>query len=272
MARPIAVFLGPSLPWREAACILDAVYLPPAEQGSIPAVLGYYRPRALVLIDGAFGRVPAVRHKEILWALDAGVPVYGAASMGALRAAELAGFGMLGHGLVYRWYRATPFADDDAIAVTMGPADLGAPALSEALINMRLSLRRAERQGVIARQTRQRLAGLAADTPFAERSYERLVDDARRAGAGEAAEDLDRLGAWLAGHAVDQKRADTLSLLRALAADPARIERDTARLTKRPSFAMTAAWADDLTDAGFDVAEIVARRAEGEHSSSGASE
>ena len=72
------------------------IYLPPAEQGSVVRAVRAYQPRAIVLIDGSFGKVPAVRHKEILWALAKGIPVFGRASMGALRAAELAGFGMQG--------------------------------------------------------------------------------------------------------------------------------------------------------------------------------
>ena len=47
------------------------------------------RPPPILIIDGVFQSEPAVRHKEILWALSLGVPVVGAASMGALRAAEL---------------------------------------------------------------------------------------------------------------------------------------------------------------------------------------
>ena len=47
------------------------------------------RPRQSLIIDGSFQSQPAVRHKEILWALSRGIPVIGAASMGALRAAEL---------------------------------------------------------------------------------------------------------------------------------------------------------------------------------------
>ena len=57
------------------------------------------RPVAIGLIDGYFERVPSVSHKEILWAMSQGIVVIGAASMGALRAAELAPFGMLGVGL-----------------------------------------------------------------------------------------------------------------------------------------------------------------------------
>ena len=43
-------------------------------------------------------------HKEILFALSEGIDVYGAASMGALRAAELDAFGMRGIGDVYSAY------------------------------------------------------------------------------------------------------------------------------------------------------------------------
>ena len=56
---------------------------------------------ALVLIDGYYFTVPAVTHKELLYALDAGVRVIGAASLGALRAAELAPLGMTGVGRVF---------------------------------------------------------------------------------------------------------------------------------------------------------------------------
>ena len=50
--------------------------------------------RAQVIVDGSFQWTPAVWHKEILWAMGRGVHVFGAASMGALRAAELDGFGL----------------------------------------------------------------------------------------------------------------------------------------------------------------------------------
>src|SRR5215212_2065593 len=98
MGNPVCVFLGPTLPLDVATCHLDAEYFGPAEQGSVYDVVQRFKPGIIVLIDGAFARVPAVRHKEILFALSRGIDVHGAASMGALRAAELAPFGMKGHG------------------------------------------------------------------------------------------------------------------------------------------------------------------------------
>ncbi|MBP5873147.1 hypothetical protein F3K24_43140, partial [Streptomyces sp. LBUM 1485] len=46
-----------------------------------------------VIIDGLYHQAPALRHKEIIAAMARGVRVIGAASIGALRAAELAPFG-----------------------------------------------------------------------------------------------------------------------------------------------------------------------------------
>ena len=56
----------------------------------------------------------------------------GAGSIGALRAAELEAFGMVGEGRIFEAYRSgvlepydTPFEDDDEVAVVHAPAELG---------------------------------------------------------------------------------------------------------------------------------------------------
>ena len=175
MAGDVAVLLGPTLTVAEARRHLDAIYLPPAEQGSVFRAVAEHRPAVLALIDGAFAQRPAVRHKEILWAMARGVEVHGAASMGALRAAELATCGMIGHGFVYRWYRRTPLADDEEVAVAMAPPELGSAALGEALINMRLTLRLAERRGVVGRTVRQALERAARGQHFLDRSYRAML-------------------------------------------------------------------------------------------------
>ena len=147
-ARPPVIFLGPSLPLSAAKDICDAVYLPPAAQGSIVSAVQRYEPRSLLIIDGVFQSAPAVRHKEILWAMSRGVRVLGAASMGALRAAELHGHGMIGIGLIYRWYRRYAFAPDDAVAVLHMPDELGSAAMTLALIDLVQTLKGAERRGI----------------------------------------------------------------------------------------------------------------------------
>src|SRR6185437_13385815 len=96
--------LGPTLPLADARAELDAVYLPPVAQGDVYRVTRL-QPDAIGIVDGYFDRVPAVWHKEILWAMSCGIPVFGSASMGALRAAELAAFGMEGVGAIFEAYR-----------------------------------------------------------------------------------------------------------------------------------------------------------------------
>lgn len=257
MASELVVFLGPTLPRAEAAGILDATYLPPAEQGSIVRAVRTYSPRAIILIDGSFGKVPAVRHKEILWALAKGTPVLGAASMGALRAAELSAFGMQGHGYIYRWYSLTPLADDDEVAVAMCPPEFGAAPLSEALINIRLTLRSAMRAGILNAEERHTLESLVRDTHFVDRSYARLLADARFILPHGSAVALDRLADWLPSGEIDRKREDAVGLLTSLARSPGIIGKHP----KLPSFRLTEAWAYDLDAAGLwgnDIASILA--------------
>lgn len=85
----IAVFLGPSLSVQEAKAIIpDALYFPPAKQGDVLSVAVNEHPNAIVLIDGCFGQSLSVWHKELLFCLSNGIHVFGASSMGAIRAAE----------------------------------------------------------------------------------------------------------------------------------------------------------------------------------------
>ena len=78
----IYVFTGPTLRPQEGQKELDAIYLPPVSQGDVYRV-ALKRPFAIGIIDGYFDRIPAVWHKEILWAMAEGIHVFGAASMGA---------------------------------------------------------------------------------------------------------------------------------------------------------------------------------------------
>jgi hypothetical protein len=204
-ARPI-IFTGPSLPPEAAADELDAVILPPAAQGDVyRAARG--RPPAIGIIDGYFERVPAVWHKEILWAMAEGIHVYGAASMGALRAAELAPFGMEGVGRVFEAYRDGRLEADDEVAVIHGPPELGYRPLCEPLVNIRFTLERAEAEGVVTGATRGRLESALQALHYRERSWAAVLQAAPER---EAA----RLGAWLPGGRIDQKRLDALAMLR----------------------------------------------------------
>lgn len=126
----------------------------------------------MILIDGQFEDRPAVRHKEILWAMAQGIVFIGAGSMGALRAAELDAFGMIGVGLIYRWYRrfgrgplSSP-APDDAVAVHSGPPELGFLPLTDALVDLQRTFSAWSRLGAVSPSERDRLTTLARDMNF----------------------------------------------------------------------------------------------------------
>lgn len=117
MADRVTVFVGPSLGQdRPTSPGIDVDYRAPASQGDFIAA-AVELPKAMVLIDGYFEHVPAVHHKEILWALDQGIPVYGASSIGALRAAELSRFGMIGVGKIYQSFESGELERDDEVAL-----------------------------------------------------------------------------------------------------------------------------------------------------------
>ncbi|MEV7304560.1 TfuA-like protein [Streptomyces clavifer] len=75
-----------------------------------------------------------------------GVHVIGAASIGALRAAELAPYGMLGVGSVYAAYHRGDITADDEVAVGQAP-DGQWEALTWPLVNLRSVLRLAQEAG-----------------------------------------------------------------------------------------------------------------------------
>lgn len=183
-------------------------------------------PVAIALIDGVFKDAPTVRHREILWALSQGIPVFGAASMGALRAAELSESGMIGVGLIFRWYRRFPLLPDDAVAVTHSPVGLGSRALSDALVDIRLSLKSALRQGIITPHTADDLLRRNTSQQFSERKMPRAIMPA----------------------IVAQKAADARLLLRVLADHIGRGRWPDVHTPKPP---IVHAWLDDLHDSGI---------------------
>ena len=143
----VCLFVGPSIPAEvlRAACAeldADVDVLPPVQQGDLLR-LSHRPPDVIGIVDGFFFQVPSVLHKEILLAMQGGTRVLGAASLGALRAAELDVFGMEGVGEIYRMYRRGRIDGDDEVAVLHTDAADGFRPLSEPMVNMRHNLRRA---------------------------------------------------------------------------------------------------------------------------------
>ena len=210
----VVIVAGPSLAAGETLPA-GLRLLPPARLGDVYRAT-LKRPRVIGLVDGYFEAVPPPRHKEILWALSQGIHVLGAASIGALRAAELAVLGMVPVGAIAAAYiggrfAGEPFGDDDEVALLHGPAELGYPATSEALVNIRATLAAAAEAGVVAAATVRSLVALGKRRFFKERGYDTLLADG--AAAGLPAGELAALAAWLPAGRVDQKRRDAHALV-----------------------------------------------------------
>ena len=209
------VFLGPTLPAGRARELLPGCDLrPPAGQGDVLRALQRGATR-LGIVDGWFDQQPAVWHKEILYALERGATVLGAASMGALRAAELHAFGMVGVGRIFELFRDGLLEDDDEVAVAHGPADSGYQPLSEAMVNLRDRLGAAAAAGLLdpagAAQVVARLKAL----PYPARSFEAAAAFARELGQG-----CSELADFLAAPHASLKQRDAAALLARMAAEP----------------------------------------------------
>jgi hypothetical protein len=213
-----AVFSGPSLPAAAIARWLpNADVRPPATCGDV------YRAVTqgvvtIGLIDGASDEGSAVWHKEILFALEQGVFVYGAAGVGALRAADLHRSGMIGVGRVFAWYRDGLVDADDEIMVAHAPREEDYRIRSEALVNVRATLERAAGAWLLSEAEANALLQVARALYYPGRTYATLLETAHAMRA-VAPETLARLEEWLSGWnvRVDQKKIDAEAMVRRIA-------------------------------------------------------
>jgi hypothetical protein len=177
------VFAGPTIPHDRVRHVLpDAVVHGPVRHLSLlelPLAPG----DTVAVIDGVFLQLPAIRHKELLHVLENGVQVWGASSMGALRAVELRPYGMRGVGLVQRLFALGVLERDDEVAVAHATAEADYQPLTMALVSIRVLARRARRRGLLTRETETRIVAAAEGLSFPRRHPETVVEVARDAGA-----------------------------------------------------------------------------------------
>lgn len=202
------LFSGPSLSDADRAAFPGLDHRGPARRGDLTDAVEAGA-TAIGLVDGLFGNTPAVWHKEILHALSLGVRVAGGGSMGALRAAECAPFGMVLIGGVAARLASGAELDDAYVAQIHMPAELGWTALSEADANVDATLAHLHRRGLLDPRTWRTLREASRSVPYADRMLETLP--ARAGFTGPRADELRRL---LADHRVDRKRRDALKVAR----------------------------------------------------------
>jgi hypothetical protein len=214
------IFLGPSLPLEQARELHpEAVFLPPVAMGDLYALV---RTRAgkgdrIAIVDGLFEQVPAVWHKEVLFAIESGIEVFGASSMGALRAAELHPFGMRGVGRIFEAYRDGVIEDDDEVVVAHATGDQGYRSLSVAMVSLRFGLSQLRDKGALGEADHAVLLAHAKREHYSARSWASLVAAAKAAGMDEPA--VAALRGMARGP--DAKAEDARTLLAQLAAHAA---------------------------------------------------
>ncbi|MET8867771.1 TfuA domain-containing protein [Nonomuraea sp. NPDC004580] len=180
-----------------------------------------------VIIDGYYRERLSVGHKEILWLLGQGVRVIGAASMGALRAAELSPYGMRGVGTVFHLYAGGEIDGDDEVAVLHGPAEAGYPAGTVAMVNLRHGCHEGARTGLVPQEAAERILAAAKARPFTHRTWHELAED-----VPDDQDALHTLRSKIAAGDWDLKHLDAVEALnRARDEDPAPTRPDDTALT-----------------------------------------
>lgn len=166
----ICVFGGPSLPQEDRIAHAGVEYLPPASRGDVSAAAETHD--TVLLIDGVFHHDLAPSPKEVYEA-SRRARVFGASSMGALRAAECAPYGVLPVGIIARWYLNEVIDGDDEVAVLVDPATQR--ALTVPSVNVRYVAWLARRQNVLTGAEGIELVERAREIFYADRSWTEVL-------------------------------------------------------------------------------------------------
>ena len=140
----------------------------------------------------------------------------GGASIGALRAAECAAFGMIGVGEIFESYLSGARVDNSDVAQLHAPAELDYAPLTEALVDVEATLAALVAGGRLGKRVGEELGSIARALFFKYVTFEAIVARASFP-AAEAAGILDLMGE----HRIDLKRRDAHGLVARLQALPA---------------------------------------------------
>ena len=169
-------FVGPSLGPSERPRYAGLEYRPMARRGDVDAAVREAFD-VIVLIDGAMIYEYPPSPREIAFAMTHGVRLIGAASIGALRAVELAPLGMHGVGWVYEQFqRGAVDCDDELVCLYAEP--LG-QRLSIPLINIRYACKKLVIRGELGRAPAAKLISALRARYYEERD-EALLDQLAR--------------------------------------------------------------------------------------------
>jgi hypothetical protein len=221
------VFAGPSLHGVDPRLLDGFDMRPPAGCGDVLGV-AMAGADAIGLIDGVFDHALSVWHKEILFAVGRGTRLYGAASMGALRAAECAAYGMIGVGRIFEDYYTGRRSADADVGVAHAPAEFGYAPLSVAMVDVEATLDAVV--GILPEEAHSALKLAAQKLHFKERTWPDIVACAGLGGTVTSV--LER-------HARSRKQEDALALLARMRADAGKPAAEAAFTLQRSGFFTT---------------------------------
>ena len=136
MVKTLTIFCGSSIGRDEARRIFPDAEVPgPIKRGDLEKVTT----DAVCIIDGFFFQELSLSARELMTALKKGKRIWGASSMGALRAAECRDYGCTGVGAIYEGYATGSIASDDDVAVALSPDNFR--QLSDATVDIDFFLR-----------------------------------------------------------------------------------------------------------------------------------
>lgn len=165
------MFCGPSLPVQDRIAIDGVTYLPPASRHDVTQAAEQFD--ALLMIDGVFHHDVAPSPKEVYAACQA-LRMFGASSMGALRAAECWPFGMVPLGIIARWYIAELIDGDDEVAILVHPQLQ--TALTVPVVNVRYVAWLARRRGILTAHEACALVKKSRSIFYMDRAWEDVLD------------------------------------------------------------------------------------------------
>jgi hypothetical protein len=157
----------------------------------------------------------------------------GSSSMGALRAAECAAYGMESIGEIAEAYASGRLDDDAAVALVHAPPEFGSQPMSEPLVDALATLSEIERLGLVTTGEGDALRRTAEACFFGDRTAETIAG-----GAGLPSDRAAEVGRLYRLHHVSLKQRDALLLIERLRAAPD--EREPMKRTW--SFAVTPLW------------------------------
>ena len=202
--------------------------LPPAAQGDLLRYVKEFRPQAVGLLDCELPhRDLPTWHKEIIHTLNLGIPVLGAASVGAQRAVELEPHGMEGVGSIYRRIASGELERDDEVLGEWEQTPEGFRQISLPLVVIRDALAGAEQEKILSSGKAAILLEEAEKLFWRHRTWEALFEQAISREISR--EEYAAFRAWLP-QAPNPVREDALALIKRLK----ELEREAREDEKKP--------------------------------------